>query len=471
MKTNYDFPKRGSDNPSPFTLGKNQRPLRMFVDRKTLRLSLASQMLDEMFRANDPDLEIFTTWFPDRDMVSWEKENNDIQTVWFQTWGGKAGSGVMNVSTWSHFASDPSILFPEGEMRAGPWSDEAYRLERYKLLKAAENRDIDFYVTDSDFLLKYTPKRVWGTNVVTSDEAISVVGTHLRNRGNFLLEASTDGWLKRSLDRISFYMILRLSILGPLNLSLTPGDAEMVESIKAPGALNYRCEQMLKSRDHALVNLLQPRNNSTSDEALYFFDMFLLTMGGMLDALAKIADHELSLKSKNFDIGWNKKKWQQRIKGVDKTLYDLASRESRGRSLLDLHAVLRNSIHGERIDALHYRGDSKPEQSLIVLSGEDATKAAESITRLGGLEVWGAAESLSNDVWLDVGVVMERLFEDCTIFMIQIAHQLEMTGEERNYNPSPDDWLFAQETRERIAMLAGCYHLRQKRLRLSPAMD
>jgi hypothetical protein len=436
----------------------------MFIDRRTLRLGLASQMLDELFVANDPDLELITTWFMDQNMVTFEDKREDHQSIWFETPVGKIGSGVMFVSNWEHFASDPSILDPESDFEEGPWGEAPYRLERYKFLKAAEMRDMDFFVTDSKFLLEYTPERVWGTNVISSEEAIAIIGSHLRNRGNYLIEMTTDGWFKRNLDRISFYWIVRLAILGPISLGETLTNESSHQNFKILSALAYRCEQMLKSRDHALTNLLQPQNNQTLDEALYFFDMFLLTMGGMFDALAKIADVLLGLKSNERSIGWNKEKWLKKVENRDRRLSQLVAEGSRWRSVLKLHSILRNTIHGEQMDSMHYQNARGPQQSLFVLTGDDADSINCLLQGLGGPETWGTVPSNNNDLWLGIGPTMECLLAESIRFTIEtIMHLGAGTGERRS-SLSVKDRPFDEETLCRATMLAGCYQLREERL-------
>lgn len=410
-------------------------------------------MLDEFLRA--PDCEFITTKVGDSDRVIFGDPKDDIQRIRILLDNGYINAGVWPLHTWEHFAANPllvdGVILPEG-----PWNDYRYRLERYLLAALAHNRQTDLYVTDDRFLLEYSSQSFLKVNVVSSEDAIALVGAHLRNRHNYLVRSSPDGSATSSLDRGFFYLFARAAIFDTNTLLGEGSDSAKQNVLATLGlALTHRSTQLLKSRDFALFQLLQPHNNQTTDDALYYFDMFLLVMGGMFDVLAQCVDASLEMETQPAEVSWHRKGWIKKLREHDNVFADNVSPPNPYDLTLRLHAILRNTIHGSQLNSLHLTDNSAPTEGLVIIPQVHKKEVRYLLEASGGAEKWGVVESHDEDMWIRPGTLMECLLRECCKLINGIVVHLRGDRGKDSVQGPKWEFPFDAETTQRVKYLAG----------------
>ena len=307
MKTFLDWRNPTRSLSSPFQLGANQRPLKIFYDRETFLLGMATTLLDELQSA--PYTEIESTWLDGEDCVEIEEHSDDGTIVTLRRRNGARSTFVGNYSTWTRFAQ--AEYEADKQMPEGPWKSPEHRVRRLLLLDVAQTHRADLFITDDRFLLEVNDLEIQGTNVVSTLDGVAILGAYLRNCRAFVYKSSPDGKFTASLAGNSFYIACRKSVqdLSPI-LNCQILEPEMKHSVsRAFHAIGPRTEQMLRARDSAVVALLQPHSDHTFDDALFAFDMFMLTLGSAFDSLARMAHSILRLNGKDQHADWRSDGW------------------------------------------------------------------------------------------------------------------------------------------------------------------
>jgi hypothetical protein len=278
---------------------------------------------------------------------------------------------------------------------AARWAITADRAVAELLLAQAAKHHSHFLVTDSDFLLRDAPRGlVRDANPIAVRQALAIVGLYLRTEGEFLVEPRRDGRLY--LSRGLFYRCLAWDLLptawrwfGACGESARcSGDETLLDL--ADATLD-RTSRALRARDHVLAQVQLPATHDTQDEALFYLDAAHLFLKGAFDAAALMANVVYKLNGKPIQISWtDKDKWRKKLEAGAPELAELTAPNTRDRNVIDLTALVRNTIHRVPLRGVAYStsGDTAPE-NLVVVPNVDKAKLLALVARLGGPAAWG----------------------------------------------------------------------------------
>jgi hypothetical protein len=464
MQTNLNFSSyRG--NKSPFTLGPEQRPLRIFIDREHLIDGKPTQLLDEF--ASHDELVGVTTHKDGQDRIVFGERSDDLLRVQVITDSGVIHTGVTFVSQWDELARQP-ILRDGLILPSGPWTDEVYRLRQYLLAKVAESLRADAFITDDPFLLDFRRPDFIPLNFVSSRDAVALIGSYLRNRRDFTIEMGTlkgDTPLTRKLGRGLFYWVLGRDLLPNswrwfdaivMSDGATGGDLTSL----GQSALT-RLAQALKARDHAHWQLLQPHDNETADDTLFYLDMLLLSLSAAFDVVAHVADAALGLASRPQYISWNSNSWRADLRDGHQPLDAAMAPSAPYGQIHRLLSLLRNSIHGEALKTLAQKSGWEPLENLLVLPKADRDALRYLLSQLGGLDIWGHEDIAGLFACVRPGMVIEQLAPLAAAALNELmaltpVERLPGLGQTSHIMEGPPaHGIWGEETRHRVRLLSG----------------
>lgn len=107
--------------------------------------------------------------------------------------------------------------------------------------------------------------------------------------------------------------------------------------------------------------------------------------------------------------GWQRSDWMTEVTASAPTLGALFHP---GTDELHMHTILRllrNSIHGEALQAMGVGRPRRRERTLVGLPASDEPDLRAAITALGGLADWGVEELIPGRLHFDPGTLLEQL--------------------------------------------------------------
>ena len=356
------------------------------------------------------------------------------------------GVGGESVGTaWVRSASQKREL---AEQYARDKSEAGIRALTDRLLLAshAELHGSDAYVTASDDLIRVARKGFFaGANIMTPEEALALIGLYLRLRGDFGHHHS--GGSRVTFGRSGFYRGLACSLLPESERWFACCPSHVNPWDVAPRdlaeAVVTRIERALRARDRLHQALLVERTPEANDEALFYFDMFLVSLAGAFDAIARVAHKAYGMNGSIFDANWRKEHrrrkpetlflafvrgvlgwlapttvsrprttWMQRLGESAPTVAQLMFPHEPTRDALEAVVQLRNSIHAEALSTIgfHDTGSSHTEYPVVVPPAA-RRELVGVVRRRGGDGAWGIRELDREAFVLDVATYVECALE------------------------------------------------------------
>ncbi|MFT4037421.1 MAG: hypothetical protein QM692_04515 [Thermomicrobiales bacterium] len=458
----FPDPLRHNEYRSPFQRGADERPLRLFIDSHHLTHPLAASLLDEF--ATHPLLKVWPTHRDNRECFVLTRTDNDVLHVRFDTVTGWESTGVPFVSQWEAFSQNPPLR--DGVVLPfGPWQEPSFRLQQYLLAQVAANIRADIFVTDDPFLLEYDRVAVHRINVLSSSDAIALLASFLRSRGDFNCRIS--GSFTSMLGRGGFYWGLTRALLPSSWHWFSAGstaDGPVADLTQIAQTALTRTEQALKARDNVHWLVLQPHNNETADDVLFYFDAFLLMLLGAFDAIAALAGTIIPPPSRA-SASWNNAGWLHALRkdrDFCHVVLCLAPGSTSGDSFR-LLTLLRNTIHGPALDtiAVQHGLSSRNRENFLALPHAELPTLRHLIKQVGGYEAWGYDELPGYHALVRPGAAVEHL---TTAALGAINEIMQRFPVERLPGLPPDSVFMAgppeerswdTETRDRIMLLGG----------------
>lgn len=443
---------------SAFTLWPNPRPLRVVVDRATVRNEEAADVL--LGFAFHDDVEVIST---DPADGLWRIEfgppdhANDFVPV--KTY---MGTNTLSTGAWS-------LLTIRNLAKAGP--GPAQEVEDALILEqGVSSISADALVTRNSHLLGN--EHAWYTNgnSMTPDAAVALLGLYLRLRGDFTYERGGDPKTGRRhslrFDRGLYYWVVTRSLLPAawrwFSACVYSSSASGDDALLALGnSALMRVDRALRARDRIHEQFKIEQNNNTMDEAHFYLDVVLLQLGGAFDAVARVAHIAHGMRGGYDYAGWRRGQWRSELVQKAPTLASLTERQRAARDAVDLVALLRNSIHGEALQGVTLRRGTSVQRMFRVPS-TDAPQFVSAVRRRGGLKRWGITQLGRSDFFIAADRFVEALIPDAARALNRLMRATEVSNlpgvqgvRLRSRPPEGRDSEFNRFTRKRLRLLAG----------------
>lgn len=396
---------------SAFERGRQERPLRMFIDDASLSPNdLATSMIQGF--VDHPLLEVSTTAPTADPHLEVEKADgpyrNDVAKV-FTIGTKKKGTGFVRR------ASQKAQLAARYATQA---TDLGELTRRILLADYAELHGADAFVTSSAELKAMAKDGPYaGANIMSPEEAVALVGLFLRLRHDFAYLHS--GESSASYGKEGFYGLLAKDLLPASGRWLTvcpDGDPLQSSSFKLAWSVLIRVERALYARDHIHEQLLLPNTYELDDGALFYLDAFLYSLAGAFDAIGRVVHATCCMDHSPRRANWREKKkkenWTDELAVKAPAIAQLMEPGKPHRDALELVFLLRNLVHAEGLSSVTvirdaYRRDARDHR--LLLPPEDTGDLLGAFERLGGIAAWGL-EKISTAVYLmDIATYVEGI--------------------------------------------------------------
>lgn len=225
--------------------------------------------------------------------------------------------------------------------------------------------------------------------LVTIPEALAVIGAYVRQREEVPLGGSPLLVQQRSeVYSLTARVIIpngqewwswRVRIAGPQQLN----------SLQLAGAVFKRLGQALRGRDGVHEALRIGQGRAAVLEALYHFDVVLMSSVGSLDALARVAHEHYGVTLDARSAGWQSEKWTSKLPS---NIASIVTPTSQMGAALRILTRTRNSIHSIPLDEyLHVerRTERSRVEHRVMLSTDLAGELRKVALPLAPLDQYG----------------------------------------------------------------------------------
>lgn len=390
------FRKDGaSSERSAFTRGPKERTLRIFIDDQGSEAQITS--LIDGFDGN-PNIDV---------------RRVNLHQIAINSDGG---------ATWDTASKDDTSrrFFPMARHNLEvirSWgvefdsSDPNFEKRLVLCMMLATIEGCDAFVTSSVQTIDIA--RVWWkeSNPLRYADAMGIIGLHLRLREDFVYRQQINA--RSQIDGATFYDLIAHELLPQFWRWRAFCPASTVPLVPSPQGLTdailFRFTRALRARDRIHGYLMRPATLTSIDEALFYFDGFLVAIAGSFDATARVVSRIYDI-SKPSRPSWNSPEWIAALTRADPDFGPLLTKETRIPDVIDMVFRLRNSIHEETlkiIGVLDRSGSISVFQAAI--PQRDQARLAGAAERLGGFDVWGIHEIEGEASSIDIGQYVERL--------------------------------------------------------------
>jgi len=380
---------------SAFQRGPTERRLRVWVDTGALSGDSISEALVSFRHHDQIDLAMLS---PENVALH---DDGGAALTWEDVRGGTHQSGFV-----------PARHNLQALQNLGYDFNTEPEVARRCLIAMFAARGCDALVT-TPFVAAIASRMYSACNPVSQAEALATIGVFLRLREDFVFRQSANGRVDAGSS--TFYQVLAADLIpeswrwgrlcpGPEN-AFHPSPRGLANAIPA------RVARSLRARDRALGQLFRVPTTATIDEALFYFDGFLMSWVAAFDAAARVLHSCYQLPSRP---SWRFENWTKALADADAGYVSLATTTSPESDVLQLLYVLRNLIHEEPLKIV---GMLSPSGNLVeyhaAISRQARDRLASSIGRLGGADALGfgylGEDGLSLDLHKYIETMLPRL--------------------------------------------------------------
>jgi hypothetical protein len=445
---------------SPFGAGQHGRPLRIVVDDDTAAEGAALDLLRTFER--QPGVEIYGTR-PDaarRIELAHEHSAHDVIEVRYIRPDGTRIRALGAAASWEKHA----------RQAAGEYGlDLGQTRQGLLLAQAAARHQLDAVISRAAVLevSSWSSHAIAG-HVATPEQACALLGLFLRARNDFTvsIEGNVSTWLE--FDR--FYRGAAIATLPSY-----PDWLQVVWSLWRNGrgseafgllrAIDARLGRALIARDYINVRIRHWHPDETWDEVLYFFESFLLSLHGAIDAFARLLHVGLGLPGPPRRAGFQHATWRAALNDAAQSsqLAELTADDASFVAVVESVGVLRNFVHAEMLsEELLRNDDDRPEfvnygKGLLVLHSTSGDRLTTSIARAGGMARWGIAEGLGGATTVKPTAFLREALEQALAGIEAIlATQVLARAAGPLVAPfDPDFWISTRQFTDNLVLLAG----------------
>jgi hypothetical protein len=296
--------------------------------------------------------------------------------------------------------------------RAGCRVSQDVILRTLALSYIAERLKADAVVSPANSAFGPKSRGLLRSRVITVAEALATIGAHVRQREEVPLGGTP--------------LIIQVrSEVYPLTAQvIIPGGQDWWSScVSSSGAhrphlIDYgqavfsRIGQALRGRDGVHESMRTGSGRAAILDALYHFDVVLMSSVAALDALARVADEIFGLSSKPQDIAWQRDGWRQRLSTVAPRVAGVVGPATPLRAALGVITKVRNSIHGIPLDeylSVEVGANSSSVEHRVMVSSELSQQLAKEGAIFGSLEPYGVFLGPNKPAFLNIAVFSERV--------------------------------------------------------------
>lgn len=222
-----------------------------------------------------------------------------------------------------------------------------------------------------------------------------------------------------------------------------------------------RIERSLRARDRLHEKLQLPASRDLSIEAIFYFDVALLMLGGAFDGLAKVAHVVHGLTGSERLIGWGNKSWMKKLRAENPSLAQMMAACQPHRDARELVAILRNTIHQESLQTTTWQSGATRSERIVLPPGIE-TELEAVLARVGTADQYGVRRAEDGRLYIEPGHYIERILP---IVFASINAVMDATPVETLPGvdaaglpagpPHDEDGMFGAANRRRIRLLSG----------------
>jgi hypothetical protein len=322
---------------------------------------------------------------------------------------------------------------------------------------------VDLLVTSSKPLLDASQSWLVEANPMTAEQALSIVGLYLRNRGEYPVAGDGRDWLVFG-EHLLFWSAARAQLPSGWRWGSALVAHGTAVGRRGPsylaGSLHERVVRMLRCRDRVHTALFVLQDNQTANQVTEALDYFMVNLVGAFDAAALVAHLALGFDPQKRHLAkWQSKNWRNLVRGTDLALAELFAPDTAHARVFEICRTLRNTVHGEALHSSAVQQAGKPRQTLVVLPEDDADDLGELFDQLGGRDEWGLQVVAPNQTHIAPPVLIERLLPQAFQMLddalrLTPVERLDVATSALRTGP-PDDTSFGLGTRTRVSLLFG----------------
>jgi hypothetical protein len=440
-------------------MGCHGRSLRIVVDHEHARAGPALDLLRAFARR--PGLEIYSTEpaAPRRIEFGANHVPHDAIEVRYVLPEGSRSAALYAATSWERHA----------RVEAEETGLDLIEIHKGLLLaQAAARHQVDALVTSTPILaMPRWSGHARNAHLTTPEEACALVGLFLRAHNDFTVQV--EGNHNTFLEFERFYhgaaTAALPSYLGWLHVAWTLWrDGRGPEPFKLTRAVQARIGRALVARDYVSVRSRHWRPDETWGEALYFFESFLLSLHGAIDAFARLVHVALDLSPRKRGAGFQHRAWRRMLvaSASSPPLAKLLEADAPFIAAVESIGVLRNFVHAEALSEELLHDDGGPAfidhgKGVLVLHGESAERLTITTERAGGAARWGLANGFNGAVTImPITFLRQALLQGLTGIEAIMATQVLAGTVTRLATPfDPEYWLSTRRYSDALLLLTG----------------
>lgn len=426
-------------------------PLVLFIDKESFEDGEKENLDFLLKQAGSEKLTVISTEEEGNAQLQYISEENDIlhlRVVYLDDPEKEKRCGIPTVSQYKEIAASPEFT---------RWATTEEVERAFVTAKISEEIEAHALVTNDQFLLSHRDLEIVAdSNPLNVTEAITLIGLFQRQCGNYsvVVDRRKGGQTATiSYSRWLFFWYASRDLL-PSSWQLVSGCAQMSNKKCRNMALTVisRVSNVLKCRDHIHEQLFLEQTNSSTEDAVFYLDFYIISLTAAFDVLARIANTIYKPKYKG-NISWRNKDWLNALHKKDSTLANLMAKQAFARDVLDLVAGLRNYIHEEELQGAMHSKNGKPAPVLLHVPEDKASEIKEIAERVTNGD-WVIDASYPEATFLEIGEFVERVTPMAMQAIEDLMQSIDIT-KIPNYDPSnlqktpPQDW----PSEEEIAIL------------------
>lgn len=424
------------------------KPFVVFIDRESFADSAELEFI--LRQADGEKLFVISTRLEGSAYLEYDEIVEDdllLFNVTHLDGSSKSRHGVPMIHQYKSIAASPEFT---------RWAP-AEEIERaFTIAQTVRNMDAHVLVTDDKFLLEHRDIGIIADSYpLNIKDAIALVGLVLRRRNYFTIVADRSGAAKisRSYGRWLFFWYASRDLL-PSAWRLVTGSSQMPDCKCRDLALKAisRTSNALKCRDHIHEQIFLGQTNSSTEDAIFYLDYYLVSFTAVFDVLARVADEIYKPtigKGKRVKyITW-RGDWLKALAKEDSALAALMAPKVFERDVLDFIASLRNYIHAEGLQGSMHSKNGKPAPLLLRIPEAEVPQITDIIARLGG-DTWVVDHPRPDIMFLELGDLVERITLLATKALDNIMKAIDIT-KVPGHDPAkvqtgaPDKWPSKEE--------------------------